>query len=78
VGVGWNPLEWLALKLQVDGHSALYASELDELGDPALILIMGGTLGLGDNTSLDIGVGEDLAVNASPDVTFHLGLSRQF
>lgn len=78
LGIGWIPLEWLALKLQLDSHSALYDSELDELGDPALILTMGGSLGFGEHTSLDIGVGEDLSVNASPDVTFHLALSHRF
>ena len=77
-GVGWSPLNWLAFKLQADAHSALYDSALDQLGDPALILTMGGTLGLGSRTTLDIGVGEDLAVNASPDVTFHLSLVHQF
>jgi len=64
--------------LQVDSHSALYDSELDELGNPPLILTLGGTLGFSDRTSLDIGVGEDLAVNASPDVTFHLNLFHKF
>ncbi|MBE0575275.1 MAG: DUF3187 family protein [Desulfuromonadales bacterium] len=77
-GAGWSPLDWLGLKLQLDSHSALYDSALDELGNPPLILTLGGTLGFGERTSLDIGVGEDLAVNASPDVTFHLNLVHKF
>lgn len=77
-GAGWSPLDWLGFKLQLDGHSALYDSILDELGNPPVILTLGGTLGFGDKTTLDIGVGEDLAVNASPDVTFHLSLSHKF
>jgi hypothetical protein len=43
-----------------------------------VILTLGGTLGLGDKTFLDIGVGEDLNVNASPDITFHLQLAHEF
>ncbi len=78
LGAGWNPLDWLALKLQVDSHTALYDSDLGEIGDPAVILTLGGTLGLGEKTTLDIGVGEDLNVNASPDVTFHLHLAHIF
>jgi len=78
LGAGWSPLDWLGLKLQLDSHSALYDSALDELGNPPLILTLGGTLGFSDKTSLDISVGEDLAVNASPDVTFHLNLSHKF
>lgn len=78
LGAGWSPLEWLALKVQIDSHSALYDSDLGELGEPAVILTMGGALALGENTLLEIGVGEDLNVNASPDVTFHLNLAYSF
>jgi hypothetical protein len=78
LGAGWSPLDWLGLKLQLDSHSALYDSNLDEIGTPALILTLGGTLGLGEKTSLDIGVGEDLSIDASSDVTFHLSLAHQF
>ncbi len=78
LGAGWSPLDWLALKVQIDSHTALYDSDLRELGDPAVMMTMGGTLGLGENTLLDIGVGEDLSVNASPDVTFHLSLAHRF
>ena len=78
LGAGWAPAHWLALKLQIDSHTALYDSDLTELGDPAVILTMGGTLGFGERTALDIGIGEDLNVNASPDVTFHLNLTHEF
>ncbi|MBW2476861.1 MAG: DUF3187 family protein [Deltaproteobacteria bacterium] len=78
LGSGWQPLDWLALKLQLDVHSALYDSDLTELGDPAVILTMGGSIGIGEKTFLDLGVGEDLNINASPDVTFHLALQHQF
>lgn len=78
LGAGWSPLQWLAFKLQLDARTALYDSALAELGDPAVILTMGGSLGLGEKTTLDLGVGEDLAVNTSPDVTFHLGLTHRF
>jgi hypothetical protein len=78
LGAGWSPLDWLALKVQIDSHTALYDSDLRELGDPAVIMTLGGTLGLGEKTLLDIGVGEDLSVNASPDVTLHLSLAHRF
>jgi len=78
VGAGWSPLGWLGLKLQLDSHSALYDSHLRELGRPAMMLTMGGTLGLGDVTSLDLGVGEDLAINTSPDMDFLLSLKHKF
>ncbi|SEA23513.1 Protein of unknown function [Desulfuromusa kysingii] len=78
LGAGWSPNNWLALKLQMDGQTALYESDLEELGDPALILTIGGTIALTQKTFLDLAVEEDLAVNSSPDVSFHLGLSHFF
>lgn len=78
LGAGWSPLNWLALKVQFDGHTALYDGNLHELDNPALLLTMGGTLGLTEKTTLDIGVGEDLVVNSSPDVIFHFALNHSF
>jgi hypothetical protein len=78
LGAGWSPLDWLGLKLQLDSNSALYDSELREIGKPALTLTMGGTIGLGEATALDIGVGEDLAVCRSQDVSFNLNLTHKF
>ena len=78
MGAGWSPLSWFGLKLQFDSHSALYDSQLRELGRTAMMLTIGGTLGLGDATVLDIGVGEDLASHTSPDMVFLLNLNHKF
>lgn len=77
-GFGWGPAEWLALKAQVSGHTPFYQSELRELGKDTLQLIVGGTLAFSPQTSLDIGVSEDVVVATSPDVAFHLALKRLF
>jgi hypothetical protein len=78
LGFGWGPADWIALKAQLSGHTAFYKSELRELGDDALQLIVGGTLAFSPWTSLDIGVSEDILVRTSPDVAFHLALRRLF
>jgi hypothetical protein len=39
--------------------------------------LIGGTLSLSKQTTLDIGVSEDLIVNTSPDVSFHFDLRTQ-
>jgi hypothetical protein len=78
LGAGWSPLNWLALKVQLDGNSALYQSGLREIGNPAVLLTVGGTLGLGEATTLDIGLGEDLAVTTAPDAIFHFSLNHKF
>ena len=78
-GFGWSPTEWIAFKVQTSGHTPFYKeSELRELSNGALQLITGGTLYFSPRTSLDIGVSEDIAVNTSPDVAFHLALRRLF
>ena len=78
LGFGWGPASWLALKAQVSGHTPFYQSELRELGKDSLQLIVGGTLAFSQQTSLDIGVSEDIIVDTSPDVAFHLALKRLF
>ncbi len=70
--------QWIALKAQVSGHTPFYQSDLRELGKDALQLIVGGTLAFSPQTSLDIGVSEDIIVRTSPDVAFHLALKRLF
>jgi hypothetical protein len=78
LGLGWQPLSWLALKIQLDGHSPFYRSELTELGHFSAQLVMGGTVGLSRGLQLDLAVSEDIIVHTAPDVVFHLALRRVF
>ena len=76
LGLGWQtPLPWLGLKVQADAHTPFFRdSDLKEISANSVQLIAGGTLYLSEKTSLDIGVGEDLAVGTAPDVSFYLTL----
>lgn len=67
----------LFLKTQVDAHTAAYDSRLELLG-PAVILTVGGDYRFASGWLLDVGISEDIDVEASPDVTFVFGLRRQF
>jgi hypothetical protein len=78
LGFGWQPYSWLALKFQVDAHSAFYDSELAELGDFSAQLVMGGSLGLHGELVLDLAVSEDIIVYTAPDVVFHVALRHPF
>lgn len=79
VGLGWGPASWISFKVQLNGTTPLYHdSSLDELSKSPLLLVFGGSLRLPGEYLLDIGVAEDVAVSAAPDVSFHLGLSKQF
>lgn len=79
LGIGWSPLDWLAIKVQTDGHTSLYTgSNLEEVNSGSVQITAGGTIGFTTSTFLDIGVTEDLVVNTSPDVVFHLALRSRF
>jgi hypothetical protein len=79
LGIGWSPLEWLAFKVQANGHTSLYRnSSLREIDGSSVQLVSGGSLGLGKDTMLDIGVSEDVIVQTSPDVVFTLTLRTLF
>jgi hypothetical protein len=79
LGIGWSPLDWFAIKVQTDGHTSLYTgSNLEEVNCGSIQITAGGTFGLTKSTFLDIGVIEDLVVNTSPDVVFHLALRSRF
>jgi hypothetical protein len=77
-GVGWQATPSLALKLQIDAHSAAYDAEgLDYFGE-AMILTVGGAYRTRGGWQIDAAVSEDVAVEASPDVVFVLGLRRSW
>jgi hypothetical protein len=79
LGIGWSPLEWLALKIQADGHTSFYSgSNLVQVNSGSVQLTTGGTFGITRNTFLDVGISEDVVVDASPDVVFHLALRSRF
>jgi len=76
MGAGVQVLPWMTLKLQADVNSSFYSdSELRQINATAVQLLMGGDVRLAKNVRLDVMVGEDLTVRASPDVVFHLALT---
>ena len=79
VGLGWGPTSWLSFKAQLNGNTSLYSdSSLDEISKSPVMIIFGGALRFPGEYLLDIGIAEDLSVNTAPDVSFHLGLRKQF
>lgn len=79
LGIGWAPVDWIALILQLSGHTPFYeGSDLKELSSASLQLHSGGTLRLPGSFLLDIAVSEDIAVETAPDITLHLALRRPF
>lgn len=73
-GGSWRALEKLTLNLQASLRSPLYESRVEMLGEAAVSLTVGGTLRLTDRLDLSLGVGEDVKVSSTPDVTFQAAL----
>lgn len=72
--LAWAATERLAAVVQLDAHSAIArGSDLKFLGD-ATQLTIGGRYRLHSGAVFEAGVVEDIEVNHSPDVTFHLGM----
>lgn len=79
LGIGWSPLDWLAIKVQADGHTSFYnGSNLKQVNGGAVQLTSGGAFALTGDTFLDIGITEDVVVDTAPDVVFHLALRKRF
>jgi hypothetical protein len=72
-GLSWQCLSMLALKVQLDGHSALYDSDLTSMKE-SIQMSVGGSIGLTPNWVVDLAVVEDILVDSSSDVVFQLGL----
>ena len=77
-GIGWQATQLIQLKLQLDAQSPLYDSDLEEMGDPALQLVLGGSLTFTDAVYLDISVAEDINTSTAADVAFQLALVATF
>jgi hypothetical protein len=75
-GVGVSISQRLDLKMQLDAHSAAFdRTELDFLGDTA-VLTVGGSYRFSEAWQVEVGVSEDVVVDASPDVVLVLGVRR--
>jgi hypothetical protein len=73
LALGWAATPRLAAVLQVDAHTAIaQGSDLNFLGR-AVELTIGGRYRLRSGAVFEAGVVEDIEVDHSPDVTFHIG-----
>jgi hypothetical protein len=63
------------VKGQLDIYSALYETQLEELGQSAVQATLGGWLQFGDRGLFEFAISEDLHVSTTPDVVFFFNLS---
>ncbi len=70
--IGWQPMDSLDLKVQLEAHSSYYKnSGLRMLGSTYLVTF-GSSVHINQCNSMDLAVSEDIKVDASPDVSFLL------
>lgn len=74
-GIEWQAWRDLSLKLQLDGHTAAFDSDLTFLRDP-IVLTAGGDYLFRSGWNLHLGLSEDIAVDRSPDAVFVFGIRR--
>jgi uncharacterized protein DUF3187 len=77
-GLGWVVNESITLKTQVDAHSAVYSSDTPELGDPAVMLTLGGDIHFSPRYRLELSGVEDMMTDTSPDIIFTAKLTAHF
>ncbi len=70
VMLAWQALDWLDIKLQLEGHTSYYPDSGLRLLGSTYITTFGGTVHINQCNNIDIGVSEDIKVTASPDVSF--------
>ncbi len=78
-GLHWKLWPCLMLKAQLDVHSAVYDSELDQLGKRSVLLTTGATIPLDKQGGvIDVAIGENLATDSVPDFMINLAYRQPF
>lgn len=77
-GIIWDSHSLIDLKAQLDGHTALYRSDLDQLGTDTLQLTVGGSIHFSPSARLDLGVGENLFTDTTPDFLINIAFKQHY
>ena len=77
-GVSWNAWRTLDLTVQFQANSQVFDLPLDGLSGDAVILSYGGSYRTTGGWRFDVGMSEDIQVDASPDATFYFAVQRGF
>ena len=77
-GVTWNPWRNLDLTMQLEATSRVFDVEVEPLSGDALVFTFGGSYRTPGGWRFDLGISEDVEVDASPDVNFNLAVRRGY
>jgi len=70
--LAWQLVEWLDLKMQVNGHTSYYENNSLRLLGTTYVGTFGASFHVNSCNDIDVSVSEDIKVSASPDVSFML------
>ncbi len=71
--LAWQATEWMAIKIQANGHSSYYKNNSLRLLGSTYTGSLGASFYINQCNSIDVSFSEDIKVSASPDVSFTLG-----
>lgn len=78
IGVSRPVWRRLALRLQIDGHSSFYETDLEPLGSAGVQLSFGGSIMLARAGRLDLVLVENLFTDTTPDLVLHFAWRGAF
>jgi hypothetical protein len=76
--VSWNAWRTLDLTVQFQANSQVFDLPVEGLSGDAVILSYGGSYRTAGGWRFDVGMSEDIQVDASPDATFYFAVQRGF
>ena len=78
LGLAWSRWAKITIKAQLELHSALYDSELEELGRTAGQLVFGGSWTFSERVTWEFAATEDISVSTTPDIAFQSHVRMRF
>jgi len=77
-GAAWAYSSRLSLIAQLNFQSSYYESDLNQLGDNSFQLYLNGAYTTRDNISYELGFGENLATDTTPDFLLYFSVSKRY
>ena len=77
-GIIWDSHSLIDLKAQLDAHTSFYHSDLNQLGTNTIQLTVGGSIHFSPTSRLDLGVGENLFTDTTPDFLINIAFKQQY
>lgn len=78
IGISWQTTSRLALIAQLSFQSSYYESDLNQLGANSFQLYLNGAYASRDNITYELGFGENLATDTTPDFLLYFTVNKRY